>query len=499
MKIQIVYLDPHDDYGSIGDKLLWTKAQRALLVWPGRGEVLKRRLDLVLLKRLGQQQGIAIGLLTHDPSVQALARELSIPLFEDLEHLPDSKWSIWQSDSGATFEARPQREFTLPIPKPTRAAAPYPAALRILLLLLPMIFILLALILLIPSAEIQLYPSTLREIQTLTFSLAEQSDASKLQLSYSLQALDIHGERRIPTSERMSVPDQFASGEVVFTNLIDQPLSIPAGTSIRSSDPNTPYFRTDRTVLVEGGEGTQVLARVTAATAGPDGNLAAETIDRIDGTLGLSLTVSNPEAMSGGSLQTRSSVGSRDKQRLREELEQALLTEILSQTAALLPSNQMLLESSIMNIDVIDAVYDAETGAAADSLSLALSLHAEVAVIDLGDVQRLSYLHLEPDLPTGYVFAPGSPEILEIRDKPAQNQDLTSIEVDLALRSTRDPGLEALRANLRGASLEQARKLLDGIYTGSESPEIIISPSWFPRLPFLENQIQLHLVWGNTP
>ena len=57
MKIQIINIEPHDDYGSIRDKLLWAKAQRAVLVWPGRGTALNRRLDLVMLKRLGQQLG----------------------------------------------------------------------------------------------------------------------------------------------------------------------------------------------------------------------------------------------------------------------------------------------------------------------------------------------------------------------------------------------------------------------------------------------------------
>ena len=86
MKTQIVNIDPHDDYGSVRDKLQWAKALRVILVWPGRGDVLTSRLDLVLLKRFAQQRRFALGLLTFDPRVMAHARELSIPIL-DIEPL----------------------------------------------------------------------------------------------------------------------------------------------------------------------------------------------------------------------------------------------------------------------------------------------------------------------------------------------------------------------------------------------------------------------------
>jgi hypothetical protein len=114
VKTQIVNIDPHDDYGSIRDKLLWTKALRVILVWPGRGDVLTSHLDLVLLKRLGQQENIALGFLTFDPRVIAHAIDLSIPVFENLENIPESSWDLWKPDKEVPTAEHQQHDINRP-------------------------------------------------------------------------------------------------------------------------------------------------------------------------------------------------------------------------------------------------------------------------------------------------------------------------------------------------------------------------------------------------
>ena len=498
MKIQIVNIEPHDDYGSIRDKLLWAKAQRAVLVWPGRGTALNRRLDLVMLKRLGQQRGIAIGLLTFDPYVQAIAQELSIPLFEELEHLPESNWSIWQPDSELSYEERSPREINRPESLPAQVASPRNPTMRFLVFLLPITFLLLAFVLLIPSVEIQLHPATLREFESLTFTLAERSDASKLELSFYTRELEIQGEHRIPTHGEVSLPDEFAHGDVVFTNRTDQPLTIPSGTSVRSSIVDGPYFRTERTVQMEAGEGAQIIVNVTSATAGPDGNLATETIDSIDGPIGLSLSVTNPEPLLGGSLQTRPAVSARDKMLIQQELEQILLARLLAQLPTLQTPPEHFLASSLEIDEKINTEFDADIGDVADSLGLKQSIRAVVAIVDLDEIQQQATRHFENKLPPGYLFVPGSPEILEVHELENLEDQYSTMDVDLGLRTYRDVDLDALRVSLRGSPPDRAMDQLEAIYSLTPSPEISLSPSWFPWLPFIENKINISLVWVDS-
>lgn len=92
MKVQILYLEHFDDRVSAGEKLKWARADRVLMVWPSRGEVLTGKLDLVLLHRQASAQRAQLGLLSHHPSVRRHARDLGLPVFDDIDHLPEKRW-----------------------------------------------------------------------------------------------------------------------------------------------------------------------------------------------------------------------------------------------------------------------------------------------------------------------------------------------------------------------------------------------------------------------
>ena len=79
MKTHIIKLEPHDDVISTRDKMGWGKTGRILLVWPDRGRVLKRQLDLVLLQRHSNLLGVQLGIVCKDEDIRKQAQELAIP------------------------------------------------------------------------------------------------------------------------------------------------------------------------------------------------------------------------------------------------------------------------------------------------------------------------------------------------------------------------------------------------------------------------------------
>jgi len=81
MKTQVIHLDPHDDLISIRDRMAWAKTPRILLVWPKRGHVGVRPLDLTLLRRHAEALGAELGIVTRNGEIRAAARELGIPFF----------------------------------------------------------------------------------------------------------------------------------------------------------------------------------------------------------------------------------------------------------------------------------------------------------------------------------------------------------------------------------------------------------------------------------
>ena len=69
MKTQIIQLEAHDDIVSTRDKMGWSQTSRIVLVWPNKGKILDRRLDLVLLQRHSMLLGAQLALVTQEEEI----------------------------------------------------------------------------------------------------------------------------------------------------------------------------------------------------------------------------------------------------------------------------------------------------------------------------------------------------------------------------------------------------------------------------------------------
>ena len=94
MKTYILRLEPHDDLVSTRDKMGWAKDSRILLVWPEKGRLLNRRLDLILLQRHSRELGSQLALVTRDPEVHYFAPRLGIPVFRSLNKAQGQHWRV---------------------------------------------------------------------------------------------------------------------------------------------------------------------------------------------------------------------------------------------------------------------------------------------------------------------------------------------------------------------------------------------------------------------
>ena len=106
MKTQIIHLEPHDDVISARDKMDWGQTGRILLVWPERGSVLTRRLDLVLLKRHSAFLGAQLAIMTSDADVLFHARRLAIPVFKNLRQAQRSHWRVERRFRSRTYRRK---------------------------------------------------------------------------------------------------------------------------------------------------------------------------------------------------------------------------------------------------------------------------------------------------------------------------------------------------------------------------------------------------------
>ena len=500
MKTQIVYLEPDDDYNSVRDKLSWTQAPRVIIVWPGRGRVLSRRFDLVMLQRYARKLGIQIGLVTLDPDVLHHAETLHIPTFESLELQSEKAWRV-----------RGGRKISKPIstadpsslkPVPKQASNNHPLlniAFRIAFFSLGFLAIFVLAILLIPQAVITIQPEAMDILKTYSIELnLEQSETITNPTHLPAQQVQsvLEGQLRLPTTGRAAQPDQPSRGEVIFTNLTDQSLAIPAGTTVRTFDPTAPHFVTQTRVNLDAEKGSQVNVEVVASLPGPEGNVSTEAIQAIDGTLGLSASVSNPSPITGGSLQVRSAVSPTDLVLVHSELEDNLFDEAHQALLSLAQEDEKLIPGSIRVVETIEERFSNEIGDAADSLELILILEFEGLVYSPDQLHSAINFVVAEDFSRDESIQPSTLKILEIADvvyddaHPEANIDVT---VSARIFTVFDP--ELIRQIVRGKKVSDALENLNGNVPYEEVINVDISPSWLRRFPFLDLQIQVRYPW----
>jgi len=501
VKVQIIYLDPHEDYASALDKLSWAKAPRILIVWPRHGRVLTRRLDLSLLKRKAQRRGSQIGLVTHDLDVIAHAEDLAIPVFESLDLVQEQAWHR-RPKTRVDIKRRvgPPPEELLAHPDsapPSEKSKLLTKISRPALVVLAFLSLALLAITLIPRAKIILTPES--QIQEIDLFLTLDPEIETVQFDERIPArwamITVNGSLRIPTSGSTTVPASFASGTVLFTNRTSEPVNIPSGTGIRASGSGNLRFVTSEQVNLLGEEESQASATIQAASPGPSGNLPAGQIDAVEGPLGLRIVVTNPEPTTGGENEIRAAVASDDLTTLERQLTNQLITQAASELESEIDDDEMLVADSIRVAEIQEMQYDREIDEPSDSVSLNITIELESLVYRPSDLEVAVKLALEDDLPMAASPVPGTSNYL-ITDEPnveygntASLRMLASQDIFVAIDEA------YIRDLLRARTREDATRMLKRILHLSIEPNIQLTPKWFPWLPWLGINITIRYAW----
>lgn len=496
MKTQVLQLDSHDDILSTRDKLGWKQTGRVLLVWPAKGRVLTRRLDLVLLTRHAAGLGAQLALVTADPLVKENAASLGISVFESAEQAQTARW-----ERPKHWRRRLSREHVSwqdLIEQKQAASAPRSnwqnkLTGRLIIFAVGVAAVLAIAALLLPSAEIRLEPQTL--IQELELSVAASPEIQQVNISGLLPIetipVEVEGRDSIPVSGITRVPADKASGEVTFTNLGVSPVSIPQGTIVRTLDAEPKRFTTTRSARVAAGPNSQVVIPIVAVEAGAQGNLGPGRLQAIEGPLGIELRVTNENPTAGGTLRNVPAVSQSD----RQELEQRLL-ETLEQTAideffASEWRSDLLLTPTPNRAEIVIETYSAEAGSSAEELELRLRVLYEFQIVPQAEIESLASQALDANLPENYVALPGRLEIAHLEYPTLDRTGKASwpMQVKRDIQSQPDRLEAANRA--AGRTPEQVRQEFSAGMDLRQQPEIELRPGWWPRLPLLPNRIQV--------
>ncbi len=509
MKTQIIHLEPHDDIISTRDKMGWGKTRRILLVWPTRGRILTRKLDLQLLLRQAQTAGEQLALVTYDPDVLFNASQLGIPVFESTRQAQDTRWRnprrrrSWRlkTDKKKTRSISGEDEEPLDEPvslrdtRPQTTAPAMHSAARLTIFTIGVLAFLSIASVLIPSAEIALTPQV--KTQEMTINVTASSTADQVYITglvpiHSVNVI-VEGQDRLETTGTILIPERPARGEVRFTNLTNHSVTIPAGTIV-STPGSELRFATDRAGSVPAGPGENLTLPVTALQPGSGSKLAAGRITAIESPLGVSLTVTNPSPTVDGSDLPSPAPSESDRLQLTAQLESDLQHSAISEIEESLAQEDLLLSSIPTLVQTLEKNFKPANFQPASLLSLNLQLEFKSQVTSGDDINSLAASILNANLPSGYTPIPNTMEIEHLTSPTSDETSNFNWSFTARQKIKAQPSeIQAAQLALGITPSEAGERLYNDLPLATQ-PEIFLRPSWWPRLPFIPFRVSVDII-----
>jgi hypothetical protein len=519
--METIYLSTEDDIVSTCDQLAWLAGgQRVLLVLPDALEdtapPLAEWLDLVRLRRCAERLRLEIGLVTRDGAPRSQARALGIPAFRTVRageaqgrrwwrgrrgwHQPTLPGAAVRLGESGSLKALPddadRREmYRRMSPRPTwqRWLRHY---VGILLFFLTAAVVAVTAAYAVPGATITFYPEVEEisvERQIVADPQLESVNFSGASVPGRVLAVTVSWQAEVETSGTQAVPDSPARGTVVFVNRQEEEVSVPVGTRVRTTTGTRQVFETVAAVVVPGVVGATAEAQVVAATPGPAGNVAANLINRVEGTLALQLEVRNLEPLSGGGDRDVAAVTEADRERLRSQVLQFLQAQAAVEMQALLRPGEFLARDSIQLGHVLQETYSHFPGELSERVALELRAELVGTAVDASQANGLVYEAIAESVRPGYELVPDSMQFRpgDVLGVDGQGRVTFNMigEAQIAASLALDEPLQAIAGQETGIAMAYLYEQLP-LRT---YPSARVFPDWFGRIPYLPVRIRAEI------
>lgn len=490
MKTQIITLESHDDLISVRDRLSWAKTPRILLVAPKYEKVNLRQVDLKILQRHAHSLGAQLGLVTRQRRVRQDAESLGIPVFESTGQAQRLAWTkVRRRRLPQRAPAKDLREKRDQLPAAEEAWRALPAV-RVAAFALGVAAVLVLVALFIPRASVRLAP--IIKGQSVTLPVTANPSVKDVFITGSVPLREkrviVEGAQTVVVTGEGVIPQSKAKGAVEFRNLTQQAVTVPSGTVVQSEGAR---FVTTEDGEVEAGVGKKVVLAVEAAEGGIAGNVEAETINAIEGRLGLSLSVTNPEPVTGGRELPSVQASDEDRARVKDLLLQSLAGEARDKFAEQVGAGDLLFENTLSLAQILAEEYDLPPGAAGTKLTLSMRAEYSVHYVDASDLTELAALAMNASLPPDFSPVPGT--LTEtLVTTPLIGSD-GSVRWAMRVERKLIQQVDAAQATqlIRGRGVKSAQSLLEENFPPENAPVITLSPSWWQWIPIVPFRIEV--------
>ncbi len=515
--MQVIQVMESDDLISILDRLDWYEDKQVLLRLPENGRVLKEGLDLVRLRRHADGLRLEVGLVTTDPDLSDQAKALGFPTFINAEVAENNRLGWWRGKrrreqvglpsigGGWTIPPRQKRPRQLDLgdrEEVHRRLTPdglwrrwlwrY-VAIVIFFMTIAALFVGFAYS--VPSAIITLKPNV-ESLQVVRQIVADPNltETSGSSVPGRVMTVVQTWQADVETTGIATIPSTPARGTASFVNLIESEVEVPVGTRVRTSDGSNLLFQTIEPLTLAGIVGATGEVEITAVFPGPQGNVEANLINEIEGSLAVMLEVRNLDALIGGAVRETQVVSEADQARLRLQVLQFIQAVVEAEMEADLTEREFLAVDSLRVVQVYDETYSHFLGEQTTRLKLEMRVEMQATAVDTSEASGLIFDALATQVPEGFSLVPESilftdGDVLGVDEAGRITFEMYGEGVVAA-----DLPLAASLEVIGGQSPEVAAPYLYQSLPLRDVPTVQIWPVWFERVPYLPARIQTQVV-----
>jgi len=493
VKTQIITLESHDDLISVRDKLSWAKTPRILLVWPKYEKVTLRVLDLKVLQRHADSLGSQLGLVTRRANVRRDAESLEIPVFDSTaaaqkDFWPDPAPRARRVPDAPRRDLRKIRDIVYEKEAPWRASLPG----RLLTFTSGVIAVLALAGIFIPRAVVTLYPEA--QIQSVIIPVAASESIDSVSLTGSVPAhrlsVTVNAEQSLAIVNEIAIPQSKAQGIARFKNLTQGEVNIPAGTVVSTAKDPPVHYATLHATLLPPGADEFVDVPIAALEPGASGNAPVNSIVVVDGEIGLSISVSNPSLVSGGTDSKLIGPSDAERAKLREVVMDNLRRDAESKLHAQISPADLLLMDTFEIVKIINETYDPPAGQPGKTLVLKMQAEFSVRYVSADDLKALSLSTLDLSIPNG--FAPFETVSFKPLTEPSSDTSgVTHFELDVKRTLLRQLNNAQVFSIVHGHRPSAVKDDLLSRLSLRQPADIIVTPSWWPWMPLIPFNISV--------
>jgi hypothetical protein len=498
VKTQIIHLESHDDTNSVIDKMDWSQTPRVLLIWPEKTDVLTGHLDLVILERHCTSLGSQLALVTPQPDVRYNAEKAGIPVFKSREEAQTKPWPRSQRfyrRRSIQQKILEPREVDIPERPQVQELFELPRWGQLAVFTVGVIAVLAVALLLLPQSEIHIPNQDQWTEVVLPVRASPQIQEIYVSGAIPAREISVSVEKRAQgvATGTLAIPDSYASGEVVFTNLTNHEVELPQNTTLSTSGPDPVRYQTLSAVTIPAGIGEAIAVDVKAKQPGSVGNQDAGAVSGIGAAVGADLTVTNPEPIQGGKDIYIPIPTEQDRQRLTTraitELKEAALDSLRQE----MDPGDILLSDAPFIKEIEEETFTPAEGEPGDTFELTIRVTLSAWIVKDDDLQKLAHEVMRTSQQTSQYQPLADTLTFESNTKPTVTEDREA-EWELTIKWQRNPTFEKneIVRLVLGQTPAQAKAHLTEEYNLSNSPQISTRPSWWPRLPFLPFRIDVN-------